>query len=552
MVNKKKIKTLMQGLLVLLFLFAWSSAVIAQHEHMHDDHPIPDGSAIGHIDFRVSCGEEVREDFDYALGMMHHMMYASSRKAFEEIIEKHPDCAMAYWGVATTLFQPLWGTRPSEEELQRGWRKIEKARELVNSERESYLIESTAGFFREPETADFWTRLEGWADGVKDAHIAYPDDPDIAALYGLSLLTLAQRVEGEERDNIHDEAEEILRSVFEEIPNHPGAIHYSIHATDVDGRAENALDMVEVYGEIAPEVPHALHMPSHIYVRLGDWPEVIDWNIASAFAALEHPLDGAESHHYVHAIDYLVYAWLQKGEIEKAEFYFRDARNKSRHQESFVSAFHMAAIPARLAVEQRDWERAAALEPRVPEYLPWDQSPWAEGLTWFARGLGAVHTGNTEDAFTAEQRLRELQEAAREADDLAMVSYIEIDRLVLAGWIAHSQGDNEGAFELMRSAGELERSVEKHPVTPGALMPPNEALGDLLMELNRPGEALEAYTESDNIWPERFNTLLGAVLAANEAGIEIMAEDFYERLVANAGDSERLKETGVTGVFVSD
>ncbi len=551
MEKEKRIKELMQGLIVLLLVFAWSSEVIAQHEHMHDDHPLPEGSTVGHVDFMVSCDEAVQDDFDYALGMMHHMMYVSSRNAFEKIIENNPDCAMAYWGVATTLFQPLWGTRPSEEELRRGWRKIERARELVYSERESYLVESTAGFFREPETADFLTRLERWTDGVKDAHLAYPDDPDISALYGLSLLTLAQRAEPEERNYLHDKAEEVLRNVFEEIPTHPGAIHYSIHATDVDGRAENALDMVEVYGEIAPEVPHALHMPSHIYVRLGDWPEVIEWNKISAIAALKHPVNDAESHHYVHAIDYLVYAWLQKGEDDKAESYFREAMSKDRHQETFVSAFHMAAMPARLAVEQRDWERAATLEPRVPEYLPWDQSPWAEGLTWFARGLGAVHTGDLEKAVDSEQRLIELRENAREADDHAMVSYIEIDRLVLSGWIAYLEGNKEDALELINSAGELETSIEKHPVTPGALMPPYEALGDLLMKLDRPEEALEVYMASDNTWPERYNTLLGAARAANEAGRERRAEELFERLVSNAEESDRLKETEESGIFVS-
>jgi tetratricopeptide (TPR) repeat protein len=535
MKKKNPIKVFMHVAIVMFFA-GFSISGLAQHEHMHDDHPVPEGASIGDVDFRVSCNE-AREDFDYALGMMHHMMYVSARAEFENIIENHPDCAMAYWGVATTLFQPLWGTRPDEEDLQRGWRKIEKARELADNERERYLIESTAGFFKEPSAADFHTRLERWTDGVKDAYRAYPDDPDIAALYGLSLLTIAQHAD--EREPLFDEAEEVLRGVFEQIPKHPGAIHYSIHATDVDGRAENALDMVEVYGEIAPEVPHALHMPSHIYVRLGDWPQVIDWNIASAEAALDHPAGDAESHHYIHAIDYIVYAALQQGNDEKAESYFEEAWIKEKHQPTFVSAFHAAAMPARIAVEQRDWERAAALEPRTPDYLPWDQSPWAEGLTWFALGLGAIHTGDAEKARNSEERLDELREKAIESGDHAMATYIEIDRLILAGRIAHLRGNDFKALELTRSAAELERTIEKHPVTPGALVPPYEALGNLLMELNRPSEALEAYLKSDEIWPERYNTLLGAARAANDAGEEETAIQLFGRLLTIAGDSDR-------------
>ncbi len=401
-------------------------------------------------------------DFAHYLHISGNQSPTSGVIYFEEIAEKDPNCAMAYWGIATTLFQPLWGTRPSEEELKRGWQNIQKAQELVRSEREKLLIEATAGFFKEPETADFWTRMEQWINGIETAYQAYPDDLDIAAFYGLSLLTEAQRAD--DRDPLFDKAEMVLREVFEQVSTHPGAIHYSIHATDVDGRAENALDMVEVYGKIAPEVPHALHMPSHIYVRLGDWSEVIDWNIASAEAALKHPANGATSHHYIHAIDYLVYAYIQRGEDEKAKAVIEEAWEKEKHQPTFIGAFHLAAIPARMAVEHREWEKVAAIEPRTPDYLPWDASPWAEGLSWYARGLGKIHTANVEGAQKAEQRLQDLRDIANERGDKAMATYIEIDRRVLAGRIAYAKGDSERAVELTRSAAELEGTIEKHPI----------------------------------------------------------------------------------------
>ncbi|WP_310688522.1 hypothetical protein [Aliifodinibius sp. S!AR15-10] len=491
----------------------------------------------GHVDFEVSCEEEVQADFNRALAMLHNMMYAAARDDFREITQADPECAMAYWGVATTLFQPLWGTRPSEEDLRQGWQTINKALEFADSERGRLLVESTAAFFHEPQTADFWTRIHRWADAVESAYEAYPEDVDIAALYGLTRLAIAQRADN--RDPFHDEAEAVLREIYERIPSHPGAIHYTIHATDVDGRAENALDIVEAYGKIAPAVPHALHMPTHIYVRLGDWLEVIDWNLKSADAALNYPVNGSISHHYLHAIDYLVYAYLQRGEDEKAESAAERGLSKEPHQASFVASYHIAAIPARLAVERQKWNKAAKLEPRSPEYLPWNASPWAEGLTWFARGLGAVHTGNIEAASESEQKLGDLRNGAKASGADDMATYIEIDRRILAGWIAHAQNQNEKAVDLLHSAAELEDKIEKHPVTPGALLPPNEALGNLLMKLERPAEALEAYKASDEIWPGRYNTLLGAARAAKAAGKKQAAGKYYERLLANAQDSNR-------------
>jgi tetratricopeptide (TPR) repeat protein len=526
--------------LTILVTLVWSPNTWAQHDHMHDDHPVAEDESIGEINFNVNCSEEVKENFDRALGMLHHMMYVIARGSFEQITEADPNCAMAYWGVATTLFQPIWGTRPSADDLQYGWEMISKAKELADSDRERLLIESTAGFFRDPDTADFRTRIDRWVSGVQKAYESYSGDEDIAALYALTKMTEAQFTA--DRGPLYDVAEQILREIFEQHPEHPGAIHYMIHATDVDGRAENALDVVEAYAAIAPHVPHALHMPSHIYVRLGDWPQVIEWNRQSADAALNHPLNGAESHHYIHAVDYMVYAYLQRGEDEKAEEIYRKALTREKHQESFISAFHFAAIPARLAVEQRDWDRARHLEPRTPDYLPWDVSPWAEALTWYARGLGAVHTGDLESARHAEQRMAELRDVAEERADDNMVVYIEADRHVLAGRIAFEESDHEKAIELTQKAAKLEGSVEKHPVTPGALQPTYEALGDLYMDLNRYDEALAAYEASDNLWPGRLNTLMNAALAARMNGDTGSARNYFGRLVNSAAgqDSEAL------------
>ena len=531
------------GLIGLSALLVTGASAVADHDHddkdhahMHDDSPVGADEQIGRVDFRADCNEPERVAFDRALGLMHHMMYVQSRGEFQSIAEADPDCAMAYWGEATTLFQPLWGTTPSDEEIERARHLIERARASVESNRERVLIDATAAFF-EGDEVRLQDRLSAWAEGMKAAHAEYSDDLDIAALYALSRLTLAQW--DDRRVALHDEAEAILEAVWEQEDTHPGAIHYAIHATDADGRAENALQMVEAYGDIAPNVPHALHMPSHIYVRLGDWPEVIGWNERSAEAALEHEVNGAISFHYIHAVDYLVYGHLQRGEDSTAENIWHVAQERGRHQGSFPGAFHLAAIPARLAVERQDWETAAAVEPRVPDYIEWENYQWPEGLSWYARGMGAVHTGDLESAREAERRLAKLAEKSRSAADERFEVYIETDRHILAGWIAHAEGDAERAVELMRSAVELQGSVEKHPVTPGALLPPHEALGDLLMKLDRPDEALAAYAQGDEIWPGRYNTLVGAVQAARESGDRQTAARWAARLVETAPDSER-------------
>ncbi len=509
------------------------------HMHLHDDAPIDPDADIGRVEFGAACGEAASATFDRALAMMHHMMYEQARGLYEQIVEAEEDCAMAHWGIATTLFQPLWGTRPPLEDLERGWSLSQKAAGLTDSERELALIHATAEFFRAPDNADYATRQRRWSDAMEQAHESYPDDLDIAALFALSLLAEAQGAD--DPHPLHDRAEPLLRAVHAESPTHPGAIHYLIHCDDIDGRADRNLGMVEAYARIAPQVPHALHMPSHIYVRLGDWPEVIDWNRASAEAALNYPAGDYVSHHYPHAQDYLVYAHLQRGEDDQARHVLEQTMAKGAMQRTPISAFHVATMPARIAVEQRDWRQAAGLEVRQMPELPWD-SPvglWSESQTWVARGLGAVHTEDLDAARTALERIRELRGKASDQGERAFARYIGIDEHIVAGWLAHGEGDDEKAVADLRRAAEIEAAVEKHPITPGALLPPNEALGDLLMALDRHSEALAAYQASDHIWPGRYNTLLGAIQSARATGDDEAAARWSGRLVEVAPESER-------------
>lgn len=503
-----------------LTLFAVPAA--AQEGHMH---------ALGSVDFGVSCAPAVAAEFDASVALLHHMQYEEARAGFERVAAADPACGMAQWGVAMTLFQPLWPSRPSADDLRRGWAAVQKARTLGSlSEREAALVDAAEAFYREPDAADWWTRIGRWSEAMERAHAAHPDDIETAALHALSQLAAGQVAE--DRMALHGRASRVLLGIYEREPTHPGAVHYTIHANDVDARAGEDREVVGSYSAIAPDVPHALHMPTHIFVRLGAWPEVIEWNAKSAAAALKYPAGSAISHHYVHALDYLVYAHLQRGEDAKARAILDGVTGEdASYQPSFISAFHLASMPARYAVERRDWDEARKVAPTTPAALPWHQFWWPEAISWFARGLGAAHAGDAAEAERAEARMTALRDAATGAGEQTFATYIEVDRLVLTAARAHVAGRGEQALDLARRAARLEGTVEKHPVTPGALYPAQEALGDLLLAMDEPAAALAAYEGALATWPGRYNSLLGAARAARAAGQDARARSHYEDLL---------------------
>jgi hypothetical protein len=525
-------------LAVLVLMLSAPAVVLAQHaghDHgsMADDH-----GEIGVVDFRVSCDPAVRPEFDRAVGLLHHMMYVESRQAFERIAERHPECGMAHWGVATSLFQPLWPGRPDAEVRQRGWEAVQRAKQDQGlSERERALVAATAAFFQDPQEDVWWPRIHRWGDALEAAYRQHPGDTETAVFYALSLMAVGQAVDRQRE--YHDRAARILETVHQREPRHPGAIHYTIHANDIASREGESLHVVRRYDQIAPEVPHALHMPSHVFVRLGEWPDVIEWNRRSADAALRFPAGDRISLHYPHGLDYMLYGQLQRGEDRKARAVLDELLGQEqRYQENFVSAFHLAVMPARYAIERRAWDEAAVLQPRKPDYLAWDGYWWPEALSWFARGLGAAHTGDLAAARQAERRMAELRDRARAADEEGFATYVEIDRLILSGRLAQAEGNAEAAVARTREAADLERTVEKHIVTPGALLPAYEALGDLLMEQQRPQEALRAYETSLEIWPNRYRSLLGAARAARAANDTAKARQHYARLLEVTEDAE--------------
>jgi len=504
------------------------------------------GHPLGRVDFPVSCSEQAQVGFDRAVALLHHMTYPQAREAFQLVATTEPDCAMAHWGIAMTLFQPLWPTRPRPEALQRGWEAVQTAKGLEPpTERERLLVAAAEAFFLEPESSDYWLRIRRWEQAMEKVYASFPEDPEAAAFYALAHLATAPS------DTISrehsDRAAEILLRVYARNPDHPGAMHYLVHANDVPGRERESLEVTRKYEAVAPRNPHALHMPTHIYTRLGDWNAVVRGNLRAAEAALEHP--AGDQGQFVwdelpHAIEYLVYAYLQKGSDDRAAEQLERLRGTAGLEPSFKTAFHLASTQARHALERRAWDEAALLVPREPATLDWDRFTWPEAIARFARGLGAAHLGKVEEARAAGERLEELEAATRRAGEDLFARNIRVLRLELNAWVAHAEGRRESSVALMREAAELETSTPKHAVTPGPTLPAHELLGDLLMEQAQPAEALAAYTRSMELYPRRFNGLLGAARAARELGDASRARSLYRELLEVADGGTRQPALG--------
>lgn len=311
-------------------------------------------------------------------------------------------------------------------------------------------------------------------------------------------------------------------------------MHYLVHANDVPTRAQELLEVTRKYDALAPRNPHALHMPTHIYTRLGDWNAVVNGNLRAAEAALEHP--AGERGEFVwdefpHAIEYIVYAYLQRAADDSAGLAMERLLGTRRIEPTFKTAFHIASTQARYALERRDWTRAATIVPREPAWLAWDRFGWPEAVSQFARGLGAAHLGRLPSARAASARLDTLERTTRSAREELFARNVRMLRLELDAWIAHRNRDTASSMALMREAVALEASTPKHPVTPAPTIPALELLGDLLLEQKRPTDALAAYRGSLERYPNVFNSVLGAARAARAAGDPGLARAFYQQLV---------------------
>ena len=525
-------------ILVCLVLAIAPAPARGQDEHAHE---AGDLGRVGRAHFPVTCSPALQGDFDRAVAVLHSFFYEESERQFAAIAARDPGCAMAWWGIAMSQWHPLWEP-PDSTALARGGAAIRRADSLgAGSDRERAYIAALAGFYRDWDHVDHRTRALDYEHAMERLHAHFPADTEAAIFYALALnATLPY---GDKTYAQQLRAGAILEPIYARQPDHPGVAHYLIHSYDFPTLAPRALPMARHYAEIAPHVPHALHMPSHIFTRLGMWDESIRSNLAAAQAGREYSAThygGAAYYDAVHAWDYLEYAYLQQARNREARA-IRDSvtglRRVSHQTHSFFYA--LTAVPARYALERHAWSEAAALE--LPSGWSWGRYPWTEATTEFARGLGAARSGRREAARAAIARLAAIRDGIVSPALLDWSAQVEAQRHTVEAWLALADGHPAEALDGMRAAAALEDSTEKRPVTPGAVLPARELLGDMLLETHRPREALAAYQAVLREAPGRFNALAGASRAAVACGRRATARRYAAQLLALAreGDGDR-------------
>ncbi len=513
------------------------ASAVAVHKEVY-------GEQLGTVHFPVSCNEAASRHMERGLALLHHMTYEDARAAFARAIESDPDCAMGYWGQAMTLIHPLWSDPPSEADFKRGQALVSEAKTRgQQTERERAYIAAVEAYYAEGWNRHETANLASFEKGWEKVYRQFPNDLEAACFYALAHMATADPAD--KTYTKQKRAGALAAKVLAQVPDHPGAHHYTIHAYDYPALAEKALEAARSYGKIAPEIPHALHMPTHIFTRLGFWQESITMNKRSAAAALKHPVGGAISLHHPHALDYLAYAYLQRAEDQKAKQVLDTITAlKGPFQVHIAGSYTFAAVPARLALERQEWTDAASLEPRTPSNYPWDRFPAMEAVTYFARALGAARSGNRQGAAQALENLAALRERAAETSAY-WAKQVEIQRLSAMAWLEYQEGEQEKALDIMRMAAELEASTEKHPVTPGEVLPARELLADMLLDLGRHKEAQAEYEAALERNANRFNSLYGAGRAAELGGNKVKAASYYKKLVemtASDGERERLQQ----------
>jgi tetratricopeptide (TPR) repeat protein len=474
------------------------------------------------------------------------MTYVQAERAFGEAASIDPECGIAHWGQAMTYVHPLWPDVISEEKLEAGKALLDKATTASKiDEREQAYVAALRTYYDEDPSGGEKARLASYLEGWKKVSSDHPGDPEAKLFHALALMATAPAADKSyEKQKAAGAMAEEVRS---EIPGHPGAHHYIIHAYDSPPLAAQALETARSYGDVAPENSHALHMTSHIFTRLGLWPESIAFNIRAAEAARERTAQGMVSLHHLHALDYLAYAYLQKAEDAAAREVLEAVTVlEAPFQNHAATAYTFAAVPARLALERRDWEAAAEVQMRWPEGVSWDQYPHLVAIPVFARALGTARTGETEAARKAIAELERLREEAG-ALDMAYdwETQVAVQKGAAEAWLAYASGDVDRGLELMREAAELESTTEKNPVTPGEVLPARELYGDMLLEAGRHADALEQYKAAMERSPNRFNSLFGAGRAAEQLGDRETAVSFYRDLLEictdPSGEEERLE-----------
>jgi tetratricopeptide (TPR) repeat protein len=515
------------GFTLLLFAsLAWSDE--GHHHSLSEEE-------IGSVHFSTSCAPAVQSDINHAVALLHSFQYEATRSAFEAVVAKDPKCAMAEWGIAMSYYHGLWGNGDTAA----GREALKRAQQIASTNptttpREHAYIDALAEIYQ-GQSSDSYARERSFENKMSALQSSYPDDIEAAVFHALALSITAPKTDKTFANQ--RKCGEILEPLFAKLPNHPGVAHYLIHCYDNPVLAEKGLAAARMYATIAPASAHANHMPSHIFTRVGSWDESIHSNLRSQELAAQAEAtskNGEARDQRLHAMDYLEYAYLQTGQVTQSKAVLAEMTSlKPRSDLTLTGDYAIAAIPARTALELGNWDDAARLEVRS------EGVPWAQALTWTAIGIGGARTKHLDLATHAEESLASLRDAIAKQNNEYWSKQVEVQRREVLAWIQQATGKSSDAIATMRSAADLEESMDKHAVTPGAVLPAREMLAELLVLANQPQEALAEYESVLKIAPNRFNALYGAATAAEASGDQAAAQKYFRKLTEVAAGDER-------------
>jgi tetratricopeptide (TPR) repeat protein len=512
--------------LPLLVAFALHAPAYADedHAHMHADH-------LGKVSFPASCDPKVQPAFERAVAMLHSFWYSAGEQAFRDVLKNDPGCAIATWGIASILMSnPLAGQGASPKGAESALAALEEGRRIgARTERERGYIDAVAAYYQDFAKRSERERQLSRASAYEALAQRYPADDEAQIFF--ALYTAGTQTQADQSYVAYLKAAAILEGQFRKYPDHPGVAHYLIHSYDAPPIADKGLVAARRYAGLAPDAPHALHMPSHIFTRVGAWQESAATNLRSREVARA----GNEPDEAYHASDYMVYAYLQLARDAEARRAIDEAMKVQGISPRFVAPYAIAAMPARYVFERGAWPEAAALRPLGSSY------PFVEATTYFARSVGEARSGDLAAARQDAAQLQTLQAALAAANNAYWAAEVEVQRLAATAWIALGEGKGEEALRLMRAAADLEDRSEKHIVTPGRIVPARELLGDMLLEQKQPAAALAEFEASQQREPNRFRNYFGSARAAEMAGDRAKAAAYSRKLLelAQGADSAR-------------
>ncbi len=518
--------------------FAIAVAVSAQVQH---DHPAGGGDQVGTegVSFQTSCAPALRQDFNRGVALLHSFWFAQAIAAFNGVLQKDPSCAMAHWGIALSSWgNPFAGLR-SPQQIAQGQAAIQKAQTTGSpTPRERAYIAAAAALYTSGDAGTQRARTVAYEQGMEQLVAQFPADMEARIFYALAVNQTALTTDKKYTQQL--KAASILEPLYKEHPKHPGLAHYIIHAYDHPPLAEKALGAARSYAALAPAVPHALHMPSHTFTRVGLWKESIETNRRSAEAAHKENATSEE----LHAMDYQAYAYLQIAQDAAARRVADEAVAAAARLDvnatgvaapGVAGVYAAAAIPARYALERSAWAEAASLTARSTKF------PHTDAISHFARALGAARSGNPGAAAADIERLAALRDTLKTMQDAYWAEQVEIQRQIAIAWVTFAEGDRPRGIELLRAAALVEDGTDKSAVSPGPLAPARELLGYMLLEAGRPADALVEFEATTKKEPNRFHGLYGAARAAEAAGQRARSVTFYKQLlqVASEPDTNR-------------